>query len=183
MVNPRPLPAERGPSSPLIVFVRVLCVLGAVSLIGVPLWFWLSPDWIARTSDQLGGVRETTVDERAQQLGAAASLLPVSIGLFTLWQLWQLFGQYALGEVFSRVALAHLRRFAWALLAAAIVTPLFRALMSVVLTLGNGPGKRMLVIGLSWNDYMALLLAVVLLAIATVMGEAVRLAEENESFV
>ena len=55
--------------------------------------------------------------------------------------------------------------------------------MSVVLTLGNPPGQRQLVIGLSWDDYLAVLLAVVLIAIATVMAEAVRVAEENEGFV
>jgi hypothetical protein len=41
----------------------------------------------------------------------------------------------------------------------------------------------MLVVGFSWNDYMAVLLAAVLIAIATVMAEAVRVAEENEGFV
>ncbi len=171
------------PSSWLILWVRVLCVAGAVTLVGVPLWFWTSPEWIAQTSEQLAGVREVTIDDRAQQLGAAASLLPIALGLYTLWQLWELFACYARGAVFSQEALVRLRRFAWALLAAAFAAPLVRGLLSMVLTMGNPPGRRMLVLGFSWDDYLAVLLATVLLAIATVMREAVRIAEENEAFV
>lgn len=171
------------PSPWLIAAVRLLCGLGGVVLIGVPLWFWLSPEWIAQWSVQLAGVSQTTIDARAQLFGGLASLLPVAIGLATLWQLWRLFGEYAQGAVFGRPALAHLRRFAWALLAAAIVTPLYRGLVSMVLTMGNPPGQRLLVLSLSWNDYMAVLLAAVLLAIATVMQGAVLLSEENQGFV
>ncbi|WP_298829217.1 DUF2975 domain-containing protein [uncultured Piscinibacter sp.] len=116
-------------------------------------------------------------------LGALLSLLPVALGLYALWQLWRLFAEYGAGRVFGRVALAHLRRFAWALLGIAVLAPLVRAATSVALTMGNPPGRRMLVLGFSWNDYMAVLLAAVLIAIATVMAEAVRVAEENEGFV
>lgn len=175
------------PASPplrrLVVVVRALCLLGALTLLAVPAWFWLSPDWVREASLQIAGVHETTVDERAVRLGAALTLLPIALGLYALWQLWRLFAEYGEGRVFGRTALLHLRRFAWALLGSALLAPLVRAAMSVVLTLGNPPGRRMLAIGLSWNDYMAVLLAAVLIAIATVMAEAVRVAEENAGFV
>ena len=66
---------------------------------------------------------------------------------------------------------------------AALLAPVMRSVMSVVFTLSNPPGQRMLALSLSWSDYLAVLLAVVLIAIATVMAEAVRVAEENEGFV
>ena len=177
---PRPLPASLGR---VVLIVRALCVLGALSLIAVPLWFWASPEAIAGLAPSMVGVTEMSIDARAQWLGATLSLLPVSLGLYALWQLWRLFTEYAGGRVFGRAALAHLRRFAWALLGTALLAPLVRAATSVALTLGNPPGRRMLVVGFSWNDYMAVLLAAVLIAIATVMAEAVRVAEENEGFV
>jgi hypothetical protein len=170
-------------SRSLIAVVRVLCLAGAITLVAVPIWFWTSPEWVERLGEQLAGVRETSIDARTLQLGALVSLLPIGLGLYALWQLWSLFALYARGRVFSAGALARLRRFAWALLAAALLAPLVRAAMSVVLTWGNPPGRRHLVVGFSWNDYMAVLLAVVLIAIATVMAEAVRIAEENEGFV
>lgn len=178
-------PSRRLPGSlgRVVFVVRALCVLGALSLIAVPLWFWSSPEAIESLAPSMVGAKEMTIDGRAQWLGGALSLLPVSLGLYALWQLWRLFGEYAAGRVFGRTALAHLRRFAWALLGTALLAPLVRAATSVALTLGNPPGRRMLVVGFSWNDYMAVLLAAVLIAIATVMAEAVRVAEENESFV
>ena len=178
--SPRPLPGSLGR---VVLVVRALCVLGVLTLVAVPFWFWLSPENVLALGPQMAGVRDIVVDDRARALGAAVSLLPIGIGLYALWQLWQLFAEYGAGRVFGRAALARLKRFAWALLAAALLAPLVRAAMSVVLTLGNPPGQRQLVIGLSWDDYLAVLLAVVLIAIATVMAEAVRVAEENEGFV
>lgn len=183
---PRPSdPAGAAPplSARLVLFVRAMCVLGALGLVAVPVWFWTSPEAVRTLAPSFAGVQAVTVDDRALQLGAALSLAPVAVGLYTLWQLWRLFGEYGAGRVFGRPALAHLRRFAWALLGAALLAPLVRAAGSVVLTLGNPPGQRMLAIGLSWNDYLAVLLAAVLIAIATVMAEAVRVAEEHEGFV
>ena len=55
--------------------------------------------------------------------------------------------------------------------------------LGLALTWGNPPGQRMLVINLGWHDYLGLLSAAVLLAVATVMGEASRLADENDSFI
>lgn len=179
--SPRPLPGSLGR---VVLVVRVLCVLGVIALVAVPFWFWLSPANVLALGPQMSGVNGSiAVDDRARALGAAVSLLPVGVGLYALWQLWHLFAEYGAGRVFGRGALARLQRFAWALLAAALLAPLVRAAMSVVLTLGNPPGQRQLVIGFSWDDYLSVLLAVVLIAIATVMAEAVRLAEENEGFV
>jgi hypothetical protein len=167
----------------LIVTVQALCLVGALILVAVPLWFWTSPERVAQLGPQLAGVHEMSIDGRTLQLGALVSVVPIGLGLYTLWQLWGLFGLYARGRVFSAGALTRLRRFAWALFATALIAPMVRAAMSVVLTFGNPPGRRALVVGLSWNDYMTVLLAVVLIAIATVMAQAVRLAEENEGFV
>lgn len=179
--SPRPLPGSLGR---VVLVVRALCVLGVVTLVGAPFWFWLSPENVLAFGPQMAGLTGgIVVDDRARALGAAVSLLPIGIGLYALWQLWRLFAEYGAGRVLGRAALARLKRFAWALLAAALIAPLVRAAMSVVLTLGNPPGQRQLVIGLSWDDYLAVLLAVVLIAIATVMAEAVRVAEENEGFV
>jgi hypothetical protein len=168
----------------VVLVVRALCVLGVLTLLTVPLWFWLSPENVRALGPQMAGLgADIAVDDRARALGAVVSLLPVSVGLYALWQLWRLFAEYGAGRVFGREAQARLQRFAWALLAAALLAPLVRAAMSVVLTLGNPPGQRQLVIGLSWDDYLAVLVAAVLIAIATVMAEAVRVAEENEGFV
>jgi uncharacterized membrane protein len=68
-------------------------------------------------------------------------------------------------------------------LAQAPLGPLTSATLSAALSVGNPPNERAITIAFSINDYFALLVGGVLLAIATVMREAARLAEENASFV
>jgi hypothetical protein len=166
--------------------VRGLIVVGAAALVIVPPLFWMQPDWVrsaAASMADLGREVTITVDGRARLLGALAGLPAVLLGLYALWHLWRLFGEYAGSRFFGSQAQSHLRRFAWATLLAALFAPLQRALTSVALTLGNPPGQRMLVFGFSSTDYYAILLGAVLLAVATVQSEAARLAEENEGFV
>jgi hypothetical protein len=169
----------------LVWVVRGLAVIGALTLCLVPLAFWLSPDWVRAAAPELSGIgrHPMVIDERALLLGALASLPGIGIGLAALWQLWQLFGEYGAGRVFNRAAQRHLRGFAWCMTASALLAPVMRAAVGVALTLGNPPGQRLLVLNLSWNDYVAILCGAVLLAVAVVMSEAVRLAEENETFV
>ncbi len=50
-------------------------------------------------------------------------------------------------------------------------------------TIDNPPGSRQLGIALSTNDYLALIVGGVLLAVAWVMVEATRIADEHASFV
>jgi hypothetical protein len=165
--------------------VRVLAAWGALCLVVVPAVFWLSPEWVADVGPSLPGMmgQPVTVDARALALGALASLPGIAVALWMLWQVWQLFGQYLLGKVFGRQALQHLRSFAWALLFTAMLAPVQRTAVALALTIGNPPGQRLFVFTVEWQDYLLVLVAAVMLAIATVMAEAVRLAEENDTFI
>ena len=107
----------------------------------------------------------------------------LAVILVALWRLWQLFGEYLHARIFSARALTSLRGFARWTLAAAFWSPIYRAVLSVIASWNNGPGKRELSISLSSDDYMVLLLGVALLAISSVMVEAARIAEDNEGFV
>lgn len=165
--------------------VRAMVLAGAIALALLPSIFWLMPSsvpgWVSQmTALPDGAVRPAPL---TPWLGALATLLPVGLGLAALWQLWQLFGAFAAGHALTPCAQQHLRRFAIALLTLAVCEPIYRAAMSVLFSLGNPPGQRQLIIGLSSHDYLQVLLALVLLAIAIVLGEAVRAAEENREFV
>ncbi|MCY1549680.1 hypothetical protein D9M68_858610 [compost metagenome] len=74
-------------------------------------------------------------------------------------------------------------RFAWAVLLLALLLPIARGLMSVALSIGNPPGQRVLAITIAWFDCLHVLLGAVLVAIARVMVEARRLADDNAGFV
>ncbi|MGM9491778.1 DUF2975 domain-containing protein [Ideonella sp. YS5] len=169
--------------------VRGLCVLAAVVLGAWPVLLLFAPDSLVA----VGAGQAPGIDMRSLLQGeftfatrirvALVSLLPCGLGLALLWQLWSLFGEYRSGAVFSVRALTCLRRFASLLVLLALSSPLTQALMSVAISLDNPPGQRQLVISLSSNDYALVLGALVFVAIARVMTEAARVAQENEGFV
>ncbi|WP_140630801.1 DUF2975 domain-containing protein [Methylibium rhizosphaerae] len=165
--------------------VRLLVAWAALALVALPAALLMSPDFLALVALRVPGLEHRTVDPTpATRSLAAAALLPVLlVSWFGLWQVWQLFGGYARGEVFTTAAALRLRRLALVLMSLCLVKPLTGALMSVALTFNSPPGQRLLAVGLSSDDYLTLLMGAVLLAIASVMREAVRLAAENAEFV
>jgi Protein of unknown function (DUF2975) len=172
----------------LCLAVRALVLVGAPVLLAVPLLYAFAPQAMSAAGfrpplDELSQLAQGGVTDAVRQRAALVALLPVSVSLWLLWQLWGLFGEYRQGAVFSPRALACLRRFALGLLALGLVQPAARALGSVAVSWDNPPGQRLLVVSLDSGDYALLLVALVFIAIARVMTEAARVAEENEGFV
>jgi hypothetical protein len=163
---------------------RALVLAGAALFLGNALGTWLFPDYaihIIKSQTHAGIIGPLTSTTRL--LYVLWDVPSLAVILMALFRLWQLFGEYLQSRVFSARALASLRSFARWTLAAAFLSPVYRAVLSVLVTLQNGPGKRELTLDLSSDDYMTLLLGVVVLAISSVMAEAARIAEDNEGFV
>lgn len=169
--------------------VRGLALLAAPLLAATPVLLLTAPDALLAVGfSEMAGMNLQHLAQGGLTLAArvrmaAVTLLPVGLGLALLWQLWSLFGEYLRGNVFGARALACLRRFAALLFALSLAQPLSQALMSVAVSWDNPPGQRQLVVMLSSNDYALVLGALVFMAIARVMTEAARVAEENEGFV
>ncbi len=177
-------------TSPQVGFHRVARIARGLVLAGGALFAlnalatWIFPDYAIRIITSLVQVKLvepfTTSTRVMYVLWDIPSLAVILIALF---RLWQLFGEYLHSRIFSARALTSLRGFARWTLVAAFWSPVYRAVLSVIVTWQNGPGKRELTIDLSSDDYMMVLLGVVLLAISSVMVEAARIAEDNEGFV
>jgi hypothetical protein len=170
-------------------WVRGLALLAAPLLIAAPVLLLTAPDaLLAMGFSEMAGLKLMHLAQGGLTLAvrlrmAAVTLLPVSLGLALLWQLWSLFGEYLRGDVFGGHALACLRRFATLLFVLSLAQPLAQVLMSVAVSWDNPPGQRQLMVMVSSNDYALVLGALVFMAIARVMTEAARVAEENEGFV
>ena len=169
-------------------WVRGLALIGGLLIAALPAWLALAPGGALQPLQGLYGGEFTQLIRGELTSGArwrlaGVTLLPVSFALVALWQLWALFGAYLQGDVFGPRPVGCLRRFGWAMVALAVAEPLSRPLASVALTLDNAPGHRMLVVTLGTHDYALLMCALVFVAIARVMSEAARLAEENQQFV
>lgn len=175
----------------LTTLVRGLLLLGIPLLAAVPLLVWLAPEFLLSVGWAQGQACDAGLLALIAQGVSPAlrtrlvlvSLLPTAIGLWLLAHLWGLFGQYRLGAVFSLQALRHLRGLGWSLLAMFVSQPVFGALQSVALSWDNPPGQRQLAVSFSSDDYLVLMFALLLLALARVMQEAARAAQENEGFV
>lgn len=170
-------------------WVRGLALLAAPLLIVTPVLLLTAPEALLDMGfGEMSGLKLSYLAQGGLTLAvrwrmAAVTLLPVGLGLALLWQLWSLFGEYLGGDVFGARALACLRRFAALLFALSLAQPLAQALMSVAVSWDNPPGQRQLLVSISSNDYALVLGALVFMAIARVMTEAARVAEENEGFV
>ncbi|CAM3822566.1 DUF2975 domain-containing protein [Roseateles saccharophilus] len=163
--------------------VRTLCLLGVVVIGTLPFIFWAEPDWVAEVASKLWAVDTLQLDLGSRLWGLAASLLPASVSLFALWQMWSLFGCFAQGELLTQRPAQHLRRLGLGLCALAAAQPLGQTLVVLALTWGNPKGERQLWFGLSGDHYLALLFGLLLLALAQVLHEAARVADENAEFV
>src|SRR5476651_1845025 len=96
----------------LALIVRILIVLGAVGLVAITVWVWGVPGHATSQIKESAGVDIDRMALHTQVIGALWTLVPVSIVLLGLHRLWLLFGEYALGRVFSQRALVSLRGFA-----------------------------------------------------------------------
>ena len=167
----------------LALAVRVLIVVGVLLLVGCYAWIWLVPGHAHTQVKEAAGIDIDQLALHTQVAAALWTLVPIAIWLVALQRLWQLFGEYAQGRVFSHRALVSLRGFARCALATAFAEPVYGAVLSVIVTFDRKPGTRELNLSFSSNDYTMLLIGAVLLAVANVMAEAARVAEDNAGFV
>ena len=167
----------------LAMAVQILILLGAIGVVATVAWVWIVPGHLHSQVKESAMVDVDRMALHTQVLGGLWTLLPAGIVLLGLQRLWVLFGEYAFGRVFSQRALLSLRGFARCVLAMAFASPLYGAVLSVIVTFDRAPGTRELNIAATSDDYAMLLIGAVLLAISSVMAEAARVAEDNAGFV
>ncbi|OWQ87609.1 hypothetical protein CDN99_18650 [Roseateles aquatilis] len=165
--------------------VRALSLVGMATVALFFARFWSDADWIRKSvdSDWCNSCKTLSLDAASRALAALGTSPALVLTLVAFWQLWRLFGHFQRGNVFTTAAIAHLRRLSQALIAMAAVMPLSSTLAILALTMRNPPGQRVLVFQIGSQHYLQLLVGLVLLAMALVMQEARRMAQENAEFV
>ena len=113
-------------------------------------------------------------------MGFIVLMIPTGVAMCGVYHLMRLFQLYEQGRIFRPANVRCFRSLSRVLLwwfAAGIV---HKSLLSVVLTLHNPPGQRMITLELGSPDLTALLLGAVLAVIAWVMEEGRRLQEDQD---
>lgn len=165
--------------------VQILAVLGACGLLQYAVQLAWSPglmiDYVLHEIVPDMPYRAPDTLTLAVLWGALS--LPLIAGLLLLWHVWRLFGHFAAGRVFDLASVRHLQWLGWGLLCLAAARPLSHTLAVLTLSWHNPPGQRQLLVGISSDHYTLLMLGLVLVAMARIMRESVRVARENAEFV
>jgi hypothetical protein len=156
----------------------VLIVVGMSAAAIIPAW---SRNLLLARLGETGARLPLGPSEQA--VAALIFAVPVGLMIWGLWHVRALFRDFARGRVFTGTAARHLQLFGVSVLLQGPLGPLIATALGIALSLGNPPGQRLLVLTLSSNDYFAVIVGGVLVAVAAVMREAARLADENASFV
>lgn len=77
----------------------------------------------------------------------------------------------------------YLKRFAFGLIGTALLSPISGAVLSVLLTMHNPPGKKMLAIGISSNQIMLAAVGGLLFVLANLLKRASLIADENAQII
>lgn len=113
--------------------------------------------------------------------GFLISMIPTSINLITLYFLLKLFRLYEQGEIFSINNVRYLRNIGYVLLIGELLAePIYQALISGVLTWGNGHGHRFIQITMGGSNLGMILLAFFIILISWIMAEGCKLREEQQ---
>lgn len=112
-------------------------------------------------------------------IGAVVCMIPVSVAMAAAWELSKLLKLYAQGVVFGAGNVNCYRNIGKILIAGFFIPLVYDPLMSLVLTIHNPPGKRMISIGFGSDDFEGLFAGVLLILIAWVMDRAREIEDEN----
>jgi Protein of unknown function (DUF2975) len=123
------------------------------------------------------------VQDWQRVVGALLTGIPVALMLRGVWEARLCFKQFAVGQVFTSLAVQQLRKFAAWIMGSSLVSILIGPALSVVLTINNAPGTQQVAIGIGTDHVLTLMFAAVVWVMASVIAQGQALAEENASFV
>ena len=166
---------------------RILYFLLSCLLVIVPLTFLLYWAFINHLPETLITVNRATspliphpLPLSLQALGLFSSLFPLAALMYGIANLRKLFAFYKEGVVFSFEQVRLFKNTAKGLLLWVALSIIYESAKSVLFSLSNPPGSRILSVGVSSWEITTLLAGVIIYVIAWVMDEGRILAEENE---
>jgi hypothetical protein len=164
---------------------RILAVSAIVLAVAGTAWVWTDASLVEKTArTQLGlGDRPFTLTTRTWLLAFVLSFVPIGLFIYGMANVAGLFGCFANGRVFVTRNASYLARIGWTFIAMGLAAIPLRPLIDLALTLDNEPGPRSVSLALDLEMLAHGVIGAGLLAIATVVREAVRLHDENQQFV
>lgn len=113
-------------------------------------------------------------------LGFLVTMLPTGVTMVGAYYLQRLFLLYEQGQIFRLANVRCFKKLFRVLIWSFVADIVSRSLLSVVLSLPNPPGQRIVTVDLSSSDLTILLLGGILAVISWVMEEGRKLQEEQD---
>jgi hypothetical protein len=158
----------------IMFFLPVVCIL-----------YWLFFNQIRHMPEMAHFPVPITGDLSGQirLLAFCSDLPPLAVLVFSFYKLGSLFRLYENGHIFTRQNVDCFKSLGRMMIVWAACHFVSNSLMSIVLTLENPPGQRMLTLGLGSPEFGGLFVGGVVLTITWVMDEARKLNEDHELFI
>lgn len=121
----------------------------------------------------------TPLSIQVQVIGFGVSLLPLSALIYGLLNIRKLFSFYKKGDIFSFAHVSIFKKTSKALIWWVFLSILYESAKSVLFTLSNPPGQRLLSVGFGSPEITTLVVAGIVFIIARVMDEGRILSEEQ----
>ncbi|RED53506.1 DUF2975 domain-containing protein [Aestuariispira insulae] len=168
-------------STVLMVLCWLVIIVSPV-FIGV---FWIMPEKMSVIAEVegMGLVDMATLDIWQKISCFLVTMVSQGILLYGIWRLQKLFAAYQRGEMFEVETTAHLRAFSISLLIYMLAKPLVGGVITVLLTMNNPVGQRVLEIDVSSDDLFQVLLGAVMLVVAWTLNEGAKAVRENREIV
>ncbi|NGX46699.1 MAG: hypothetical protein K1000chlam3_00060 [Chlamydiae bacterium] len=115
--------------------------------------------------------------------GFLVTLLPEAFNMAALLLLAKLFQSFEKMDFFSRKNVQMMKKIGGCILLNQVFFPIYMAILSVTLTLGNPPGERVISVALGSKQISLLVVGLCILLVSWVMDEGRKLHEEHASTI
>jgi hypothetical protein len=148
----------------------------------VSYWVFVNylPESLINVNIQPTPLSPNVLPVKLQIIGFITSLLPLSALIYVILNIRKLFSFYKEGEIFSFEHVSLFKKTAKALILWVILSIFYESAKSVIFSVGNPPGSRVLKVGFSSAEITTLIVGGIVFIIAWVMDEGRILNEEKE---
>jgi hypothetical protein len=157
--------------------------ISAVMILGYGCYLLATPAEAMFLLSQAVPQIQVTPSQSVLTVLAIVAAIPALLFLLCLHQVCRFFGFVRRGQVFDEGSLSSLRLLGRLAIACALAGILCRTAVGLLATSNNPPGQKMLVIGISSNELLAGVTAVLIFVFANIVREAAAAIQENKSFV
>jgi len=165
--------------------MSTICTILMLVLTVMAIWFWVNfEDNVQSLSIASRGVIQIETIQLWQIVCAAVyNITATLILVYGLSQLKRLFNNFKQGNFFTEESVQSMHRFCIVMFVSAVFRVLSPTVLSLLLTINNGPNQKALIVTFGSNEFWFLFIAATFLAITWSFKEGQELANENASFV